>query len=468
VKILLKIMVLAAVLAVTAPFVAAPRATEPDWQKAEAELLEILTELIALNTTSPPGNEILVCRALQARLEREGIACEIVEPEPGRGSLIARLEGTGEKRPLLLLGHTDVVGVQEENWESDPWVLTERDGYYYGRGVIDDKGMVSAEALTLLLLKRSGVELDRDVIFLAEADEEAGGKFGVDWLIKNRPEIIDAEYALNEGGRIVTRDGSVAWIGLQNAEKRTVSLRLIARGTSGHASVPRPDNPVARLAGAIDRLAQHPFPVELTPETEIFFPAVARWQSPEMANAMRELGDPAKREGAAEVIGQDLMFGAMLRNTISPTILDAGFRSNVIPASAEGVINVRLLPGKNLDAVIEHLHTVIDDESIEIQFIYEPDPVEAPRSPFDGPIVDAVKQVVAELLPDASVVPFQSNGATDSATLRRAGIDSYGLLIFPLTREDEARFHADNERMPVSSLGLGLRLLYEVTKRAAQ
>jgi acetylornithine deacetylase/succinyl-diaminopimelate desuccinylase-like protein len=183
---------------------------------------------------------------------------------------------------------------------------------------------------------------------------------------------------------------------------------------------------------------------------------------------MRELGDPAKREGAAEVIGQDLMFGAMLRNTISPTILDAGFRSNVIPASAEGVINVRLLPGKNLDAVIEHLHTVIDDESIEIQFIYEPDPVEAPRSPFDGPIVDAVKQVVAELLPDASVVPFQSNGATDSATLRRAGIDSYGLLIFPLTREDEARFHADNERMPVSSLGLGLRLLYEVTKRAAQ
>lgn len=449
-------------------------AKEPDWKAAESEYRQLLEELIAVDTSNPPGNEVAADEILKRRLEREGIPAQIVVPDSGggpkagRGNLIARLAGTGQKKPILLLGHMDVVGVQRDKWTSDPFRLTERDGHLYGRGVIDDKGMVAAEAMALILLKRMGAKLERDVIFLAECDEEAGGDWGIAWLLEHRRELIDAEFALNEGGRVMLDGGEVRWVGLQNAEKRPVNMRLVAHGSSGHASMPRPDNPLVILARALERLADRPFPVELTPETREFFPAVAATQPErEMAEAMRGIVDPARAEDAARVLSKDLMFGAMVRHTMSPTMLNAGFRANVIPSTAEATVNVRMLPGSDPAAVADSMRARIADPRVEVTFTPSTRP-ESPSSPFSGPLVEAVTAAARHHFPKAPVVPLLSTGATDSAELRGKGIPSYGLLIFPLDGDDTARMHGDDERMPVASLGAGLRFLYEIVSTAAR
>jgi acetylornithine deacetylase/succinyl-diaminopimelate desuccinylase-like protein len=443
-------------------------AKEPDWKQAEAEYRSLLSELIAIDSSNPPGNELAVCRALQARLEREGIACQVVEPTPGRGNLVARLPGRGKKRPLLLLGHVDVVPVQREQWHADPFQLTEREGFFYGRGVIDDKGMVAAEAMVLLLLKRSGAKLDRDVIFLAECDEEAGGKWGISWLLEHRRELIDAEFAVNEGGRVMLEEGHVRWVGLQNSEKRPVDVKLTAQGHSGHASMPRPDNPLVTLSRALARLDEHPFAVELTPETREFFPAIAALEpNSEMAGAMRSVVDPARAEEAGRTLGRDLMFGAMIRHTMSPTLMAAGIKSNVIPSTAEATINVRLLPGAKIETVVDSIRSRVDDARLEVTF-RPPTRPESPISPLSGALVEAVRKASSKHFPGAPVVPLLSTGATDSAELRQKGIPSYGLLIFPLESDDVARMHADDERMPVSSLLTGLRFLHDTVVEAAR
>jgi len=443
-------------------------AKDVDWKKAEVEYRGLLSELIAIDSSNPPGNELAVCRAIQARLEREGIQCEVVEPSPGRGNLVARLPGSGKKRPMLMLGHVDVVPVQKERWTADPFQLTEREGFLYGRGVIDDKGMVAAEAMTLLLLKRAGTKLDRDVIYLAECDEEAGGEWGISWILEHRRELIDAEFAVNEGGRVMLEQGRVRWVGLQNSEKRPVDVKLTAQGHSGHASMPRPDNPLVTLSRALARVADRPFGVELTPETREFFPSIATLEpNAEMASAMRGIVDPARAEEAGQTLGRDLMFGAMIRHTMSPTLMAAGVKSNVIPSTAEATLNVRMLPGANVEAIVDSIRSRIADERVAVTF-RPPRRPESPVSPFSGPLVEAVRKSAAKHFPGAPVVPLLSTGATDSAELRQNGIPSYGLLIFPLESDDVARMHADDERMPVSSLGIGLRFLHDTVVEAAR
>ena len=462
----LQSLAIATVVGSVIPTAAAAR--EPDWPAAERELRELLGDLIAVDTSDPPGNELGAAKVLKTFLDREGIECRIYEPDSGRANLVARLPGTGKKKPLLLLGHIDVVPVQKEHWTSEPFQLTERDGYFYGRGVIDDKGMVAAEAMTLVLLKRAGVKLDRDLIFLAECDEEAGGEWGIAWMLKNHRQAIDAEFALNEGGRVMLQDGQVRWIGVQNAEKRPVNMKLIAHGSSGHASMPRPDNPLVLLAQALVRLGDGNFPVRLTPQTREFFPAVATLEPDrEMAEAMRAVVDPTRAEEAGRTLARDLMFGAMIRHTISPTLLTAGIKSNVIPSKAEATLNVRMLPGTDPAVVADSIRARIGDKRIELTYT-PPTRPESPSSPFSGPIIEAIRKSGARHFPKAPTVPLLSTGATDSAELRREGIPSYGLLIFPLDTGDIGRMHADNERMPVSSLGPGLRFLYDTVREAGR
>ena len=459
-------LAIAAVVGAVTPTPAAAR--EPDWPAAERELRDLLGELIAVDTSDPPGNEMGAAQVLKALLDREGIKSKIYEPDSGRANLVARLPGSGKKKPLLLLGHIDVVPVQKERWTSEPFQLTERDGYLYGRGVIDDKGMVAAEAMTLVLLKRAGVKLDRDLIFLAECDEEAGGERGIAWMLKNHRDAIEAEYAINEGGRVMLEEGQVRWIGLQNAEKRPLNVKLVAHGSSGHASMPRADNPLVLLAQALVRLTSTDFPVQLTPETREFFPAVAALEPDrEMAEAMRAVVDPARAEAAGRTLARDLMFGAMIRHTISPTLMNAGIKSNVIPSTAEATLNVRMLPGTDPAAVADSIRARIADKRIEVTY---PPPTrpESPSSAFSGPIVEATKKSAAKHFGKAPVVPLLSTGATDSAELRREGIPSYGLLIFPLDTGDVGRMHADDERMPVGSLGVGLRFLYDTVREAGR
>lgn len=434
----------------------------PDWPSAVAEYRRVLSDLLAIDSSNPPGNEIAVARYLERLLGQEGIASRIFESAPGRANLVARLEGSGRKRPLLLLGHADVVGVERMLWTSDPFSLTEREGFLYGRGVIDDKGMVAAEAVTLLLLKRLKVPLERDIIFLAECDEESGGGLGVAWMLENHRDALDAEFAVNEGGRTMLAGGRVAYVGVQNAEKRSVNYKLAASGASGHASMPRPDNCILALSRAIAKCAGSPFPVTLTPSTRAFFRGLALLHDGPLGRAMRDIEDPLTAEAAGAELARDLMFNAMVRHTVSPTILQGGFRSNVIPGTAEATLNCRLLPGTDPEAFRQELERRVGDPNVKVTF-EPPKRPEAPAVPFEGPVVEAARKAAGRLFPGASVLPLLSTGATDSADLRRAGITAYGILPFPLTTEDAARMHGNDERMPVKSLELGLRFLYELT-----
>ena len=439
---------------------------EPDWPRAVADCRRVLADLIAFDTTNPPGNENVAVEYLKRLLEAEGIECRTYEPVPGRGNLVARLRGSGRKPPLLVMGHLDVVGVERDQWDGDPFHMEERDGFLYGRGVIDDKGMVAAEAVTMLWLKRLGIALDRDVILLAECDEESGGKWGVRWMIENHLDAIRAEFAINEGGRATVTASGEAWVGLQTAEKRGVNFLLTASGKAGHASMPREDNCIAALGRALVRVTDPLFPVSLTAETKVFFGDLAPLYPGEMGEAMRDVGDPARAEAAGRAIGRDIMFGAMLRHTVSPTLVKGGFRGNVIPAQAEATLNVRMLPGTDPEALAGELRRRIADPRVAVSF---PPPTrpEAPAMPFEGPVVEAARAAASEVLPGAVVVPLLSTGATDSAQLRAVGIQAYGLLPFPLTTEDTARMHGENERMPVASLETGLRLLYGIVARVA-
>jgi acetylornithine deacetylase/succinyl-diaminopimelate desuccinylase-like protein len=451
----------------TSPDSAVTATREPEWPKAIAEYRQLLSDLIAVDSANPPGNELTAAALLKTALEREGIACTLYETAPGRGNLVARLKGNGKKRPLLLLGHIDVVGVDSTKWQSPPFEMTERDGFLYGRGVIDDKGMVAAEATSLIWLKRLKVPLERDVILLAECDEESGGEMGVAWMLEHHREAIDAEYAVNEGGRTTLAGDRVGWVGVQNAEKRSINVTLIARGQSGHASMPRQDNCVASLGKALARFAEPVFPVELTPETRAFFPAIAAVEPPALADAMRGLASADSSRHAERVGEYDLMFGAMVRTTVSPTIVNGGFRANVIPSEARATLNVRMIPGSDPEKVTAKIREIVNDPRVEVAMT-PPRRPEAPSMPFDGPVVDAVRSVGAKMAPGAPVVPLLSTGATDSAQLRSAGIKAYGLLPFPLTTDDVGRMHGDNERMPVTSLGFGLQMTYRVAAEIAR
>jgi acetylornithine deacetylase/succinyl-diaminopimelate desuccinylase-like protein len=450
------------------PPAAAPARTaarEPDWDSAVAECRRILADLIAIDTSNPPGRELDAVRFIEALLAREGIRGRTFESAAGRGNLVARLPGSGAKRPLLLLGHVDAVGVERGAWASDPFRMEERDGFLYGRGVIDDKGMVAVELMTLILLKRLGVPLERDVILLAECDEESGGQQGMAWMLEHQREAIDAEYAINEGGRTELAGGRVAWIGVQNSEKRGVNCTLTATGVAGHASMPRPDNCVVRLARAIERVAE-PFPVSLTPTTREFFRAIAPGEPREVRAAMERLADPATAEAAGRALAGDFMFNAMLRHTVSPTIVQGGFRANVIPARAEATLNCRLLPGADPEAFRRELEARVADPAVQV-ILTPPKRPDSPSVPFEGAVIEAVRAVAARLMPGTPIVPLLSTGATDSAQLRGAGVKAYGLLPFPLTTGDAARMHGNDERMPVESLATGLRFLYGVTAAVA-
>src|SRR5688572_2101781 len=277
-------LLVSASMALTAP-VAVPRAQtadtrrpvarQPDWNAVRDETVRHLRRLIQLNTVNPPGNEITVARYLDSTLRAAGIETHLFEPAPGRAAFIARLKGTGAKQPVLLMAHMDVVGVEADQWTVDPFAGVEKDGYVYGRGAIDDKGMLAANLVTMLMLKRNvldrGNSLQRDVVLVANSDEEAGGEWGMGWLIANKPDLIRAEFALNEGGRTRVVNGRPLYVAVQNTEKVAHNVRVIATGPGGHASVPLPGNAISRLARAMGKIAAHEEPVRINPTTRVFF-----------------------------------------------------------------------------------------------------------------------------------------------------------------------------------------------------
>ncbi|MGB6877640.1 MAG: M20/M25/M40 family metallo-hydrolase [Candidatus Acidiferrales bacterium] len=444
----------------------APQSPSIDFTKLNQDALGWLQGLIRINTVNPPGNELVAAKYIADILQKEGIASEIDQSTPGRGILIARLSATAvpdPSRALLLMGHLDVVGVDKSKWQVDPFAAVIQGGYLYGRGAIDDKGMLVAEIAVLVALKRANVPLDRDVILLAEGDEEQAGEAGMKFAVDKYWQKIAAGFALNEGGNVTLKDGKVQYIGVQAAEKVPVNVIVTANGTSGHGSVPLPNNPIVLLSSAISKIAAYQTPFQLTPVTEAYFEQLATVEDPEIGKWMRALDSPVRADLAEEkVAAASPVWNAMVRDTIAPTMLQAGIRPNVVPSEAQATLNVRLLPGNSIDALLLKFRDIVNNNP-QITFQADTSIGEAaPSSSLDSALFKTIQQASSEEFPNTPVIPMMSTVATDSTDLRLRNVQAYGLLPFPLTDEDALRMHADNERIPLDSFNKGVEYLYRI------
>lgn len=435
-----------------------------------AETIAHLQALIRRDTSNPPGNEIAVARYLDDVLRGAGIDTWLDEPAEGRAALIARIKGDGSARPLLLMAHMDVVGVEAEKWSVPPFGGEIREGFLYGRGAIDDKGMLACNLMTMLLVRRAmtatGTVPTRDIVFLATSDEETGGTFGIDWVLANRRDLVDAEFALNEGGRVRVLDGRVLYAAVQCAEKVPHNVIVTARGPGGHASVPHGGNAITRLTTAVARIAAHEEPLALSDVTRAFFAQLSSiWPDATLRLAMNDLAsaDPARVASGARTLSGAPSMNAVLRNGISPTLISGGTRANVIPTEAQATLNIRTLPGESIEAVLQRLRALVGDSDVSLAVKSSGD--DAPQSPIDSPMFRAIADSVEALDQRILTVPYLSTGATDSATLRKAGIACYGILPFPLTQQDEDRMHGHDERVALDALAFGVRLVHGVVKR---
>jgi acetylornithine deacetylase/succinyl-diaminopimelate desuccinylase-like protein len=432
----------------------------PDFAAARDEVVKILTGFVRVDTSNPPGNETKGAEYLKAILDREGIVSEIFEKEPGRGNIVARLKGNGRKRPILLMGHIDVVGVEREKWSVEPFAAVIKDGYIYGRGSSDDKGMASACLEVFLLLHRLKAPLDRDVIFLAEAGEEGTSGVGIDFMVDQHWDKIECEYALNEGGMIYAADGKVKYVGVATTEKVPRGFRLVARGTSGHGSVPRPDNAITHLAAAVAKVGNWQAPMRLNETTRAFFARLAKISPVDDAFLYTHLEDPANSEMIQEKIrAQYVTYNSMLRTSIVPTIIKGGFRSNVIPGDAEATLDVRAVPDEDINALAVSLRKLINDPAVEVVPPPTPGRPATPPSKLGTDMFRALEGAQAKLFPGVVTLPMMLTGATDSAQLRARGVQAYGLGSVAGDRE-RASVHGNDERISIEGLGKFVEFIY--------
>lgn len=435
-----------------------------DRAKVNEETLLHYTNLLRLDTSNPPGNETRAVEYLKSVLEREGIPFEVLASDPARANIVARLRGNGSKKPVIVMGHTDVVGVQREKWSVDPFGAVRKDGFIWGRGATDDKDNVVASLMTILLLRRNRVPLDRDVIFIAESGEEGSTGVGIDFLIREHWPKIEAEYCLAEGGSIAADSGSVKFVEITNTEKVSRGARLVAHGSAGHGSRPRADNAIVRLANAISRLAAWEAPSRLSDTTRLYFERLAGLSAPEDAARYRAVLDPQRR---ADVIRYFAMnepgHASILRTSISPTILQAGFRSNVIPSEATATLDIRALPDEDMNWFYSEMRRIIGDANVEViagtraasppgAAARTPRPA-SPPSPLDSELFKALETVTQRMFPGAPVIPSMLTGATDMAQLRARGVKCYGIgPAVDLKDAGAGGAHADDERLREESI----------------
>jgi acetylornithine deacetylase/succinyl-diaminopimelate desuccinylase-like protein len=433
-------------------FVTALPAQQPlDANAQHDEALHFLTELVKLDTSNPPGNEIRAANYIKSVLDKEGIASEIFESAPGRANLVARLKGNGSKKPLLLMGHIDVVGVERDKWTVDPFSAMTKDGYLYGRGSSDDKAMDAANLEVFLQLHRQKTPLDRDVILLAEAGEEGTSQFGIDFMVAQHWDKIDCEYALNEGGSFhLSPDGKIEYAGVSPAEKVPRGLLLVGQGSSGHGSIPRADNVITHLGAAVGKVGSWQAPMRLNDVSREYFERLAKISSKDDAYLYTHLDQWDVQEKIRLTHPPQ---SSMLRTSIVPTIIKGGFRENVIPSDAEATLDVRALPDEDMDALIAKLNELINDPQIEIKRLGEGQkrPTTTPSS-IHNEMFSALEHAQAKIFPGAVTLPLMQTGATDSAQLRAKGVQAYGIGI-PHTDDDARRVHGNDERVSIDALG---------------
>ncbi len=443
-----------------------PRAAaQVDWMKYDTRAVELLQEYLRIDTSNPPGNERGAAEFFCTLFSREGIECQVFEIAPGRANVYARLRGDGSKRPIILLNHTDVVTAEAKSWSVPPFSGQIRGGAVYGRGAQDMKGEGMLQALVMLALKREGVSLARDVIFLGVADEEVGG-LGTSWMLANKLELLSgAEYLINEGGENGIEDGAVPFWGVDVAEKVPFWLRLTARGKAGHGSVPARDAPTHRLARALARVVDYETPLTVLPEVQRELCDEARVRFPREAarfcHLEASLRDPAFRRRLAA----DPEWNYLLRNTISLTVLRGAPQTNVIPAEAVAELDVRLLPGEDPQKFLAALRRVIADPSIAVE------PLVAARAPSSSPadtdLWRVFEQVVAQHFPKTRVTPRLLASSTESPFYRQLGMAAYGFCPFVSTAAEASTPHGTDERIAVKAYQQGLRVLFEVVRGIA-
>ncbi len=440
-----------------------------DWEEVGEEAVQHLVELVRINTTNPPGNETLVVEYLEGALAAEGLTSQRYALDADRANLVARVKGNGSKRPILLMGHTDVVGVQAEKWYEDPFSGKRDGGFIYGRGTLDDKDNLAASLMVVKLLHRYGVKLDRDVIFLAEAGEEGTPDVGINFMVEKHFDAIDAEYALAEGGQNIRREGVVAQVGIETTEKIPRRVTLVARGTPGHGSKPTLENAVVILANAIARAAAWQTEVRLNDTTRTYFRRLAEISAPE--DAFRYLN--VENAKFSDEIQQHFLetfpyHYSISRTSVVPTVVDAGFRRNVIPSEATAILDIRMLPDENVENFYERLAAVIDDARVEIvpERIYRP---AAPPSGIDNEMFRILESVALRMYPDATVLPIMQTGATDMAQVRARGVQAYGIGPARSIEEINSGFgaHGDNERVEERAYIEMVRYMWNVVIEAA-
>lgn len=433
-----------------------------DWDAVTDEATRLLSDFIRIDTSNPPGREKAACEWLAAIFRRDGIDdLAFYDASDGgahgidRMNMTATLRGDGSKRPLVLLSHTDVVPVEREYWEFEPFSGAVSDGVIYGRGALDMKSMGIMELLAMLLIKRHAIPHARDIVYMALADEEAGGTWGIEWMEKHHPHTLEAEFVINEGGW-----GNAEVLGTRRpsfncsiSEKGPLWLRLVAEGRPGHGSVPHGDNALERLVRALARIQEWAHPVTVVPELRGYFERLYR---------NRVLEEDLSQQSMEDLASANLLMNALLTNTVSATTARSGMKHNVIPAIAEATLDCRLLPGEDPNAFIDDIRRVIADPKVQVDTVFESSTL---PSPADTELFGLIEDVVHSHVEEALVLPSVSAGFTDSRVFRRHGITAYGFIPVLLEQDEAMTIHGHNERITIDNLRLGTQILFETVRR---
>ena len=427
-----------------------------------------MQEYLRIDTTNPPGNEIRAASFFKKILDQEGIENRVFEYAPGRADLWARLPHTtpDAKRPIVLLNHMDVVTSDASHWKVPPFSGEINDGYLWGRGAQDMKDEGLAQLVAMVMLKREKIPLDRDVIFLAVADEEADGS-GTDWFIKNQRDLLEnAEFLINEGGENLLENGKVKYVGVDVGEKTTFWLHVVAHGRPGHGSRPNPDSAPNRLVRALDRILAYRTPLTVLPVVDEFLRDMAPYEPPERAADYRNVRKAIEDKKFQDEVERDESLNFLLRNTISLTMMGGSEQTNVIPPEAWANLDVRILPGGDPPALLEAIRRVVNDPNVNIEPLNKEFRV-ANYSPTDNALYAAIREVSAKYFPGTPVVPHITSGYTENQRYRPLGIASYGFNPYAATNEEGNTEHGNDERIRVEEVRRGPKILFDVLAAVA-
>ena len=445
---------------------------QPNWPVIEAETMQHYQAILRLDTSNPPGNESLVAEYAKAVFDKEGIPAQLFALDPKRANIVARLKGNGRKRPVLIMAHMDVVTTDPAKWRFPPFSATRDGGYVYARGAMDDKDNFTAGLMTMALLKRLQVPLDRDVIFLGEAGEEGTTRVGIQFMVNQHFDSLDAEYCLAEGGGVTRVGGQVKYASVQTLEKTPRTMELIARGAAGHGSVPLKSNAIAHLAAAVARVNARQPDIRLNATTVAYFQRLAGISTPETAAQYRGVlsSDQSMRAAADEwLFEHEPRHASMLRTSISPNIIAGGYRSNVIPSEAKATLDVRALPDEDPAALLEWVRKAVNDPAVEVRYAEQDIRPRGVDPRLDSEAFAAIESAVKRIYKTVTL-PTMSTGATDMSYLRAKGMQCYG--IGPATDAEDGPLgygaHSDQERLLESELHRFVRFKWDVVWNLAR